>query len=132
MLVSASTASLVESELTDLGEHRFKDLGAPDRVYQLGGDTFPALKSLYRMNLPVPATAFRPARLQLADGSRRRGVRRRQSFARVVSESRYETIASHLHAYSLGLSPDGRTLAASDGDRVTLTLFDLKSGRLGG
>jgi class 3 adenylate cyclase len=29
ILVSASTASLVDTELTDLGEHRFKDLGAP-------------------------------------------------------------------------------------------------------
>ena len=34
VLVSASTASLIESELTDLGEHRFKDLGAPERVYR--------------------------------------------------------------------------------------------------
>ena len=58
MLVSASTASLVETELTDLGEHRFKDLGAPERVFQLGDGEFPALKSLYRTNLPMPATAF--------------------------------------------------------------------------
>ena len=58
VLVSASTASLIESELTDLGEHRFKDLGAPERVYQLGSETFPPLKSLYRTNLPIPATAF--------------------------------------------------------------------------
>jgi len=58
VLVSASTAALVETELTDLGEHRFKDLGAPERVFQLGGGEFPALKSLYRTNLPVPATAF--------------------------------------------------------------------------
>jgi predicted ATPase len=58
VLVSASTASLIESELTDLGEHRFKDLGAPERVYQLGSETFPLLKSLYRTNLPIPATAF--------------------------------------------------------------------------
>ena len=36
VLVSSSTAQLVEIELTDLGEHRFKDLGAPERVYQLG------------------------------------------------------------------------------------------------
>ena len=36
VLVSASTASLVDTELTDLGEHRFKDLGAPERVFQLG------------------------------------------------------------------------------------------------
>jgi predicted ATPase/class 3 adenylate cyclase len=58
VLVSASTAPLVEAKLTDLGEHRLKDLGAPERIYQLGGGKFPALKSLYRTNLPVPTTPF--------------------------------------------------------------------------
>ncbi len=58
VLVSFATAGLVEVELTDLGEHRFKDLSAPERVYQLGSATFPALKSLYRTNLPVPTTPF--------------------------------------------------------------------------
>jgi predicted ATPase/class 3 adenylate cyclase len=58
VLVSASTAQLVEPELKDLGEHRLKDLSAPERVYQLGDGSFPALKSLYRTNLPVPATPF--------------------------------------------------------------------------
>ena len=58
VLVSSSTAQLVELELVDLGEHRLKDLSAPERVYQLGADEFPALKSLYRTNLPVPATPF--------------------------------------------------------------------------
>jgi predicted ATPase/class 3 adenylate cyclase len=58
VLVSAATAALVALELTDLGEHRFKDLGAPERVFQLGSGEFPALKSLYRTNLPVPATTF--------------------------------------------------------------------------
>jgi predicted ATPase len=58
VLVSASTASLVEAELTDLGEHRFKDLGERERVFQLGIGVFPALRSLYRTNLPVPATPF--------------------------------------------------------------------------
>ena len=58
VLVSAATASLVELELKDLGEHRLKDLSAPERVYQLGGGSFPALKSLYRTNLPVSATPF--------------------------------------------------------------------------
>ena len=58
VLVSAATAQLVEIELRELGEHRFKDLGAPERVYQLGEGEFPALKSLYRTNLPVPATPF--------------------------------------------------------------------------
>ena len=58
VLVSSSTAQLVELELTDLGEHRLKDLFAAERIFQLGGGAFPALKSLYRTNLPVPATAF--------------------------------------------------------------------------
>ena len=58
VLVSASTAALVEIELIDLGEHRFKDLSAPERVYQLGEGEFPSLKSLYRTNLPVPMTPF--------------------------------------------------------------------------
>ena len=54
VLVSASTAQLVELELSDLGEHRFKDLSAPERVFQLGESEFPALKRLYRTNLPDP------------------------------------------------------------------------------
>ena len=58
VLVSASTAQLVELELRDLGEHRLKDLSAPERIYQLGEGDFPALTSLYRTNLPVPATPF--------------------------------------------------------------------------
>jgi predicted ATPase len=58
VLVSSSTARLVEQELADLGEHRLKDLAAPERIYQLGAWEFPALKSLYRTNLPIPATPF--------------------------------------------------------------------------
>jgi predicted ATPase len=67
VLVSASTASLVDRELTDLGEHRLKDLSAPERIYQLGEIDFPALKSLYRTNLPVPATAFLGRERELAE-----------------------------------------------------------------
>jgi predicted ATPase len=58
ILVSASAAALGGLELTDLGEHRFKDLSAPERVYQLGDGEFSPLRSLYRTNLPVPATPF--------------------------------------------------------------------------
>jgi predicted ATPase/class 3 adenylate cyclase len=58
VLVSASTAALVETQLRDLGEHRFKDLRAAERVFQLGEGEFPPLKSLHRSNLPVPATPF--------------------------------------------------------------------------
>ena len=40
-------------KLTDLGEHRLKDLTAPQRLYQLGRDRFPPLRTLHRSTLPV-------------------------------------------------------------------------------
>ena len=57
VVISASTAALLGGRfvLIDLGEHRFKDLAAAERVFQLGGEDFPALKSLFRTNLPIPA-----------------------------------------------------------------------------
>ena len=59
ILVSAATAALIDDgRLRDLGDHRFKDLGAPIRVYQLGDGDFPPIRSLYQTNLPVPTTAF--------------------------------------------------------------------------
>ncbi|HET7744552.1 MAG TPA: adenylate/guanylate cyclase domain-containing protein [Gaiellaceae bacterium] len=67
VLVSASTAPLLGTELRDLGEHRFKDLSAPERVYQLGGNEFPRLRTLYRSNLPVPATPFLGRERELED-----------------------------------------------------------------
>ena len=68
VLVSTSAAALVDSDdLRDLGEHRLKDLSAPERIYQLGTDEFPALKSLYRTNLPIPATVFLGRDQELAE-----------------------------------------------------------------
>jgi predicted ATPase/class 3 adenylate cyclase len=58
VLVSAATAALVDAPLMDLGEHRFRDLSAPEHVFQFGEGEFPRLNSLYRSNLPVPATPF--------------------------------------------------------------------------
>ena len=59
VLVSASTAALVGTDgLRDLGEHRLKDLSAPERIYQLGDGDFPPLKSLHRTNLPDPRDAL--------------------------------------------------------------------------
>jgi predicted ATPase/class 3 adenylate cyclase len=59
VLVSSSTASLIDSAgLRDLGEHRLKDLAAPERIYQLGDEAFPPPKSLQQTNLPIPATPF--------------------------------------------------------------------------
>jgi hypothetical protein len=47
-----------ELELVDLGEHRFKDIQRPERLYQLGTGKHPQLRSLYRLTLPVPGTPF--------------------------------------------------------------------------
>jgi len=59
VLVSLSTASLLGADgLRDLGEHRLKDLSAPERIYQLGDDDFPPLESLHQTNLPIPSTPF--------------------------------------------------------------------------
>jgi predicted ATPase len=59
VLVSAAAAALLDGgELRDLGEHRLKDLSAPERIFQLGEEDFPPLKTLYRTNLPIPATPF--------------------------------------------------------------------------
>jgi predicted ATPase len=58
VLVSASTAALCDLELRDLGEHRFKDLAAPERVFQLGEGEYPPIRSLRNVRLPVPATPF--------------------------------------------------------------------------
>jgi predicted ATPase len=55
VLLAESTASLVDGDLRDLGEHRFKDLLAAERVYQFGSHDFPPLRSLGRTNLPVAA-----------------------------------------------------------------------------
>lgn len=67
VLVSASTHSLADGfELRDLGEHRFKDLAAAERVFQLGSREYPPLTSLFRTNLPVTATPFLGRREDLA------------------------------------------------------------------
>jgi predicted ATPase/class 3 adenylate cyclase len=68
ILVSSSTASLVEGgSLRDLGEHRLKDLAASERLYQLGGEAFPPLRSLHQTNLPIPATPFLGRQRELDD-----------------------------------------------------------------
>ena len=58
VLLSESTRRLLEddAELRDLGLHRLKDLGTPQRLYQLGDDDFPPLRSLNQSNLPLQPT----------------------------------------------------------------------------
>jgi predicted ATPase len=59
VLVSQSTRDLAGlDDVHDLGEHRLKDLSAPERIYQLGDGEFPPLRTLFTTNLPVPLTPF--------------------------------------------------------------------------
>jgi predicted ATPase/class 3 adenylate cyclase len=68
VVVSAATRELAGGAgLTDLGEHRLKDLSAPERLYQLGDGAFPGLKTLGKTNLPVPATTFLGRERELAE-----------------------------------------------------------------
>jgi predicted ATPase/class 3 adenylate cyclase len=68
VVVSASTAALLEGvPLRDLGMHRFKDLAAAERVYQLGDDDFGPLRSLYHTDLPIAATSFLGRHWELAE-----------------------------------------------------------------
>lgn len=61
VVVSQSTAALLHPSgsepqalvLRDLGEHPFKDLAALQRVFQLGDQEFPPIRSLHRSNLQV-------------------------------------------------------------------------------
>jgi hypothetical protein len=58
IVLSKATAELVRAELTDLGEHRLKDVAEPVAVYQLGTGSFPPLKTISNTNLPRPASSF--------------------------------------------------------------------------
>jgi predicted ATPase/class 3 adenylate cyclase len=59
-LLSRTTRDLLGEgvDIRDLGEHRLKDLSAPQRLFQLGTREFPRPRTLHRTNLPVPATDF--------------------------------------------------------------------------
>jgi len=111
VLVSATTAALVDAdrfELVDLGSHRLKDLPRPERIFQLGSEVFPPIRSLSRSNLPVPATPFLGRRSELE-----------QVTALLLDPDVHELtltgpggigktrLALHAAANSAGLFPDG-------------------------
>jgi predicted ATPase len=56
VLLSQPTRDLVDADVRDLGEHRLKDLLEPQRLFQLGNEEFPPLRTLNWTNLPVQAT----------------------------------------------------------------------------
>ena len=67
ILLSQATRDLVRvAGVRDLGVHRLKDLAAPERLYQLGEDEFPPLKTVDQTNLPVQPTPFVGRQRELA------------------------------------------------------------------
>ena len=78
VVLSQTTRDLLDEafELQDLGEHRLKDLSAPQRLFQLGSGEFPALKTLHQTNLPVQPTPLVGRDSELAEaGALLRGNR---------------------------------------------------------
>jgi predicted ATPase/class 3 adenylate cyclase len=78
-LLSQTTRDLLDESFSvrDLGEHRLKDLSAPQRLFQLGSGDFPRPRTLYLTNLPVPATEFLGRDRELEDvvAKLRNGIR---------------------------------------------------------
>ena len=68
-LLSRTTRDLLDESfpVRDLGEHRLKDLSAPQRLFQLGTGEFPRPRTLNLTNLPVPATEFLGRDRELSD-----------------------------------------------------------------
>ena len=59
ILLSKSARELIDGlSVTDLGEHRLKDIEGAVSIYQLGDATFPPLKTISNTNLPRPASSF--------------------------------------------------------------------------
>ena len=58
VVVSQATAELVDVELSELGEHRLKDIEQAVPLFQLGDGSFPPLKTISNTNLPRPASSF--------------------------------------------------------------------------
>jgi len=58
VLLSAQTLELARVEVTDLGEHRLKDIEEPVWIFQVGAEHFPPLKTISNTNLPHPASSF--------------------------------------------------------------------------
>ncbi len=71
ILLSQTTADLIgdKQTLVDLGPHRLKDLGEPQRIYQVGTGDFPPLRSLesFRHTLPPQRSSFIGREREIAD-----------------------------------------------------------------
>jgi predicted ATPase/class 3 adenylate cyclase len=152
VLVSAATAALAGTGgMRDLGEHRLKDLSAPERIYQLGDDGFPPLRSLHQTNLPIPSTPFLGRERELAEvlrllsqddvhlltltgpggtGKTRLALQAAAELGALYPHGVWWVPLAPLRDPPLVLETAGRVLGARDGlvehiaDRTMLLLFD--------
>jgi len=78
VLLSDATRTLLDGdfELRDLGEHHLKDISAPVRLFQLGRNQFPPLRTLSRARLPATPVALVGRQRELADLTRLLGTER--------------------------------------------------------
>jgi len=69
IVLSETTRRLLDSEapVRELGEHRLKDLTDAERLYQLGDDDFPPLRTLDATNLPIAASPLVGRQDELGD-----------------------------------------------------------------
>jgi predicted ATPase len=68
VVLSQATRALLDGDsLTDLGEHRLKDIEGAVAIFQLGTASFPPLKTISNTNLPRPVSSFVGRRAELAD-----------------------------------------------------------------
>jgi predicted ATPase len=68
VVLSRATGVLLDGQsLSDLGEHRLKDIEGAVAILQLGDTSFPPLKTISNTNLPRPASSFVGRTAELAE-----------------------------------------------------------------
>jgi predicted ATPase/class 3 adenylate cyclase len=137
VLVSFGTEELITSRLEgsmglrDLGEHQLKDLGHPERLFQLLHpdlpDQFPPLETLdqYRNNLPMQLSSFVGREQELRDVVKRLRDQRLLTLTGVGGSGKTR-LGLQAAAESIQDYPDGVWLvelaSVTDPERLTLTV----------
>src|SRR5688500_7905144 len=69
VVISETPGALLDGdfELRDLGEHRLKDVAGPMRLFQVGRDEFPPLRSLSQARLPSESVPLLGRKRELGD-----------------------------------------------------------------